>query len=100
MTAPGSAGTRSPAGTAETVACKRLDPDHVRCRMTINGGAGISGTVRMRITRGVLLVAFGQGHVTRGKATLIMRLLHRMTPARYTVTMVVTINATRVLRVR
>lgn len=66
--------------------------------MAIRGGTGISGTVRMRITRGKLLVAVGQGRVTRGQATLTMRLLHRMTPGRYTVSMVMTITAKRVLR--
>jgi hypothetical protein len=68
--------------------------------MTIKGGAGISGTVRMRLARGTLLVALGQGEVTRGKATLTMRVLHPMTPGRYTVKMVLTVNVTRVLRVR
>jgi len=91
-------GNRKPAGTNATVACKRLHPDHVRCTMTIKGGAGISGTVKMRITRGKVLVALGRGKVTRGKATLTMRVLQRMTPGKYTVTMAVTLNATRVLR--
>lgn len=68
--------------------------------MTIRGGAGISGTVRMRLARGNLLVALGQGRVTRGKATLTMRVLHRMTPGRYTVKMVLTVDVTRVLGLR
>lgn len=91
------AGANTPA-TKATVACRRLPPNHVRCAMTMRGGAGISGTVRMRITRGSLLVALGQGRLTLGRATLTMRLLHRMTPGRYSVAMVVTINATTVLR--
>jgi hypothetical protein len=66
--------------------------------MTIKGSTGISGTVRMRLARGTLLVALGQGHVARGKATLTMRVLHPMTPGRYTVKMVLTVNVTRVLR--
>jgi hypothetical protein len=68
--------------------------------MTLKGGAGIGGTVKMRISRGKLLVAVGHGRVTRGKATLTMRLLHRMMPARYTVSMVVTLESTRTLRLR
>jgi hypothetical protein len=67
--------------------------------MTIKGGSGLSGTVTMRITRGKLVVALGQGRVTRGTATLTMRLLQRMTPGQYTVSMVVTLNATQVLRI-
>jgi hypothetical protein len=43
-------------------------------------------------------VAFGHGRVTRGKATLTMRLLRRMTSGSYTVTMVVRVNAKMVLR--
>jgi len=97
---PGSTGSGSRSGTNASVACKRLHAGHIRCTMTIKGGAGISGTVRMRLARGTLLVALGQGRVTRGKATLTMRVLHRMTPGRYTVKMVLTVNVTRVLRLR
>ena len=96
----GSRGSGSPSGTKATVACKRLQATHVRCTMTIKGGAGITGTLTMRITRGNLLVALGRGSVTRGKATLIMHVLHRMTPGRYTVAMVVTVNTTRVVQLR
>jgi hypothetical protein len=96
----GSPASQSQGNTKANVACTRLHPNHIRCTMTIKGGAGISGTVRMRITRGKLVVALGQGRLTRGKATLTMRVLHRMTPGRYTVAMVVTLNATMVLRLR
>ena len=68
--------------------------------MTIKGGAGISGTVTMRVTRGNMLIALGHGSVTGGRATLIMRVLHRMTPGQYTVAMVVTVNTTTVLQLR
>lgn len=100
LLAPGFAGSRSLSGTKATVACERLHFDHIRCTMTIKGGAGISGTVSMRITRGKLTVAFGRGDITRGKVTLTMRLLHRMTPGRNTVAMLVTLHATMVLRLR
>jgi hypothetical protein len=53
----------------------------------------------MRIMRGKLVVALGHGRVTRGKATLTMRVLHQMTPGQYTVAMVVTLNATQVERI-
>ena len=91
---------QSPSGTNTSVSCQRLDPGHVRCVMTITGGSGLSGTVTMRITRGKLVMALGHGSVTRGKATLTMRVLHRMTPGQYTVEMLVTLNATKVLRLR
>jgi len=68
--------------------------------MTITGASGLSGTVTMRITHGKLVVALGHGSVTRGKATLTMRVFHRMTPDQYTVEMVVTLNATKVLALR
>ena len=96
-----SPGSQTPSKTTATVACKRLRHNQIRCTMTIKGGAGISGTVAMRITRGKLVVALGHGRLSRGKATLTMRVLRRMTPALYTVTMVVTratINAKMVLR--
>jgi hypothetical protein len=67
--------------------------------MTVKGGSGLSGTVTMRITRGKLVVALGYGSVTRGEATLTMRVLHRMTPGRYAVAMVVTLKATQVVRI-
>ncbi len=92
--------SQRPSGTNATVSCTRLNPGQIRCLMTIKGGAGLSGTVTMRVTRGKLLVAFGHGHVTRGKAILRMRVLHRMTPAQYTVAMVVTLNASKVLSLR
>jgi len=95
---PGSAGSGSPSGTNASVACKRLAAKHIRCTMTIKRGSGVSGAVRTRIYRGKLLVALGQGRVSGGNATVIMELLHRMTPGRYTVKMVVTVNATSVLR--
>jgi len=90
---------QSPSGKNATVSCTRLDPSHVRCVMTVKGGSGLSGTVRMRITRGRLVVALGHGHVTRGEATLTMRVLHQMTPGQYTVAMVVTLDATQVVRI-
>jgi hypothetical protein len=90
---------QSPSGTNATASCTQLDAGHVRCMMTIKGGSGLSGTVTMRITRGKLVVALGQGRVTRGTAMLTMRLLRRMTPGQYTVSMVVTLNATQVLRI-
>jgi hypothetical protein len=90
---------QSPSGTNATVSCTRLNPSHVRCVMTVKGGSGLSGTVRMRITRGKLVVAIGHGRVTRGKATLTMRVLHQMTPGPYTVAMGVTLNATQVVRI-
>jgi hypothetical protein len=96
-----SPGSQSPSKTTATVACKRLRHNQIRCTMTIKGGAGISGTVAMRITRGKLVVALGHGRLRRGTATLTMRVLRRMTPGLYTVTMVVTratINAKMVLR--
>ena len=90
---------QSPSGTNATVSCTRLDPGHVRCVMTVKGGSGLSGTVRMRITRGKLVVAIGHGRVTRGEATLTMRVLHQMTPGQYTVAMIVTLNTTQVVRI-
>jgi hypothetical protein len=66
--------------------------------MTLKGGGGLSGTVTMQITRGELVFALGHGQVTRGVATLTMRVLHPMTSGEYTVAMVVTLNAKRVLR--
>jgi hypothetical protein len=65
--------------------------------MTVTGGSGLSGTVTMRITRGKLVVALGRGRVTGGRATLTMRVLQRMTSGRYTVAMVLTLNASKVL---
>ena len=96
----GSTGSQSPSMTNATVACKRLLHNQIRCTMTIKGGAGISGTVAMRITRGKLVVALGHGRLRRGRATLTMRVLRRMTTGSYTVTMIVTINAHTVLRLR
>jgi hypothetical protein len=87
-------------GTNMNAACKRVHADHLRCTMTVKGGARINGTVRMRIARGRLLVASGRGRLSGGKATLTMRVLHRMTPGSYTVSMVVTIGATRIVRIR
>jgi hypothetical protein len=68
--------------------------------MTIEGGSALSGTVTMHITRGTLVVALGRGRVTHGKAILTMRVLHRMTPGKYTVAMVITLNASKVLSLR
>jgi hypothetical protein len=96
----GSPGSSSPSNATASVACKRLPRNQIHCEMTIKGGAGINGTVTMRITRGSLVVALGHGSVKRGRATLTMRALQRMTPGRYTVTMVVTLNAKMVLRLR
>ena len=86
--------------TKAKVACKKLHAKHLRCTMTIKRGAGINGTVKMFVRRGKLLVARGHGRVKRGKATLTMRLLHRMPPGRYNVTMVVTLHSKKVLRLR
>ena len=89
---------QSPAGTNATVSCSRPDPSRVRCVMAVNGGSGLSGTVRMRITRRKLVIALGYGRVTRGEATLTMRVLHQMTSGQYTVAMALTLNATQVVR--
>jgi len=53
----------------------------------------------MRITRGKLVEALGHGRVTRGEATLTMRVLHQMTPGQYTVAMVLTLKAKQVVRI-
>jgi hypothetical protein len=66
--------------------------------MTLMGGGGLSGTVTMRVTRGKLVFALGHGRVTRGMATLTMRVLHRMTSGDYTAAMVVMLDARKVLR--
>jgi len=91
-------GGKTPSKTNATVACKPPSNGEIRCTMTLKQGAGISGKVTMRITRGKLLVATGNGTITQGKATLTMRVLHKMTRGSYTVSMVVTLNATKVLR--
>jgi hypothetical protein len=93
----GSATNPSMSGTSVSVACMRPSRSRIRCTMTIRGGAGISGTVRMRITRRKLLVALGHGRIRHGTAALTMRVLHRMSRGRYTVAMVLTIQSTRVL---
>jgi hypothetical protein len=67
--------------------------------MTLKGGSGLGGTVTMQVTRGKLIVARGYGRVTRGEATLTMRILNRMTPGRYTVAMVLTLNSTQVVSI-
>jgi hypothetical protein len=66
--------------------------------MTVKEGSGLSGTVRMRITRRKLVVALGYGRVMSGQATLTMRVLHQMTPGQYTVAMALTLNATQFVR--
>ena len=95
--AAAAAGQRPP-GSNATVSCTRLDPGHIRCAMAVKGGGGLSGTVTMRVTRGQLVLAVGHGRITRGQATLTMRVLHPMTPGHYTVAMVLTLSARRVLR--
>jgi hypothetical protein len=96
-------GATKPPGASKTtanVSCKKLANKKIRCTMTLKGGAGISGQVTMRITRGKLLVAVGHGRLKNGKATLTMSVLHKMTKGRYTVSMVIThatIKATKVL---
>lgn len=87
-------------GRQTTVKCRRVDPGHIQCTMRIRRGAATSGTVRMRITRGTLVVARGDGRIQSGNAALTMRVLHRMTPGPYTVTMVVTLITSTVKRLR
>lgn len=98
----GATGSQPASKTKAAVACKRPSRKRMRCTMTIKGGAGISGSVAMRITTGKLVVARGHGRLTRGKATLTMRIVRRIKPGRrYTVSMVVTratIRAKMVLR--
>jgi hypothetical protein len=95
---PASAGevTSRLAGQQTTVKCRRVDPRHIQCTMTIRRGAAISRTVNMWITRGTLVVARGHGRIQSGKAALTMRVLHRMTPGQYTVTMLVTLTTSTV----
>jgi hypothetical protein len=94
----GTTTARPTQGSKAKVACKRLHHNLIRCSMTLKSAAGISGTVSMRITRGRLVVAVGNGRVNRGKATLTMRLLRPMPRGRYTVTMTIRVNARMVLR--
>jgi hypothetical protein len=89
-----------PSGANAAVSCKRLHHGHLRCSMTIKDGGGLSGTVTMRITRGKLVVAVGRGRIANGTAALTMRVLHRMTPGRYTVAMVLTLNARKEVSLR
>jgi hypothetical protein len=97
---PGSPGRQSASGTKATVACQKPRDHKIRCMMTIKGGATINGAISMRITRGSLVVAVGQGRVGRGKATLTMRVLHQMTSGKYNVAMTVTIKTSTVMGLR
>jgi hypothetical protein len=92
--------TKPPSKTTANVSCKKVATKTIRCTMTLKGGAGISGKVTMRITRGKVLVAVGHGRLKNGKATLTMTVLRPMTKGRYTVSMVITdatIKAKKVL---
>jgi hypothetical protein len=93
-------GMKPPSKTTANVSCKKLSSKKMRCTMSLKGGAGISGKVTMRITRGKLLVAVGHGRLRNGKATLTMSVLRPITKGRYTVSMVITdatIKAKKVL---
>jgi hypothetical protein len=94
----GSPGGASQSKTKAAVACTRLRHNLIRCRMAIKGAGAISGTVAMRITQGKVVVALGSGRITRGQAALTMRVRRRMSRGRDTVTMVMTITASTVLR--
>jgi len=95
-----SPGSQGPSGTKATVACQKPRNHKIRCTMAIKRGASINGTVSMRITRGSLVVAVGHGRIAHGKATLTMRVFHRMTPGKYNVAMTVKIKTTTVMRLR
>jgi hypothetical protein len=86
--------------TAANVSCKPPSHNQIRCTMTIKGGSALNGTVKMTITQGKVVVARGNGTLRGGKATLTMRVLRKMTPGKYTVTMVATLTSTMVLQVK
>jgi hypothetical protein len=92
--------TGSPSSSSPNakVACTVIHTRHIRCSMTIKGGSGLSGSVTMRVSRAGVLVAFGHGRVTDGRAALTMRILHKMPRAAYTVKMMIQLSATKVLR--
>lgn len=91
---------RNNGATAAKVACTPPRDSQIHCTMTIKGGAGVNGTVSMRIMRGTRVMARGKGKLTRGRASLTMRVLRRMRPARYTISMVVTVTAKMVIQLR
>ena len=97
---PGSSGSQSPSATKTTVACQKPRDHKIRCTMTIKGGARIDGTVSMRITRGRLVVAVGQGRIAHDKATLTMRVFHRMTRGKYSVAMTIRIKTKTAMHLR
>ncbi|HUE25789.1 MAG TPA: hypothetical protein VMP89_03375 [Solirubrobacteraceae bacterium] len=80
---------RGPAPARTGISCKLTGKRHnlVRCAVTF-ANTRASGTVRVRITRGGHVVALGQGKVGRGKATVTMRELRRVSKGAWRVTLV------------
>ena len=92
--------TPSKPTTKARAACGRPHNKRIRCTMTLKQGAGISGSLTMRITQSRRVVATGHGVIRHGRATLTMKLRRKMTRGRYTVSMVLTLRARMVLRLR
>src|SRR4029077_14184907 len=79
---------RGPAPARTGISCKLTGKRHnlVRCAITF-ANTRASGTVRVRITRGGHVVALGHGKVSKGKATVRMRELRRVSKGPWRVTL-------------
>ncbi|MFL5822008.1 MAG: hypothetical protein ACJ764_01045 [Solirubrobacteraceae bacterium] len=61
----------------------------IACHVAFARSAGVSGPVRIRISRGGQVAALGHGRMSRGSATLTMRELRRLHKGSWKITVVV-----------
>jgi hypothetical protein len=60
----------------------------IRCRVSFPGGGLINGTVRLRLTRGGVVVGLGHARVRRGRATVTMKVLRHVSSGAWLATVV------------
>lgn len=75
-------------GPRATVSCRLARGGRIACRVAFPQLPAPNGTVRIRITRGGIVVALGHGRVRNGKASITMRRLNVVPSGAWRITLV------------
>ena len=88
------------------VACAYTSPAHsrIRCHVTFAHGRQISGALRMRLSRGGVIVGLGHARVRRGSAAVTLKVLRQVAGGAWRVTLVLArphlVSATQTLALK
>jgi hypothetical protein len=78
-----------PSGAAVKVSCEKTDHGKkIKCNVTFTKNKAATGKLQVRLARGGRVAALGTTRVNRGRSTITMREIRRLTRGAWTITLV------------